>query len=68
MWICTYYLQFSGSFFIFHFIFIYFHIDIVYECIVLRCIVENKLTYLLTYLHNYGNLISTMAPCRMSYL
>ena len=49
MWICTYYLQFSGSFFIFHFIFIYFHIDIVYECIVLRCIVENKLTYLLTY-------------------
>ena len=22
-----------------------FHIDIVYECIVLRCIVENKLTY-----------------------
>ena len=23
-----------------------FHIDIVYECIVLRCIVENKLTYL----------------------
>ena len=50
MLICTYYLQFSGSFFIFHFIFIYFHIDIVYECIVLRCIVENKLTYLLTYL------------------
>ena len=43
-------MQFSGSFFIFHFIFIYFHIDIVYECIVLRCIVENKLTYLLTYL------------------
>ena len=41
-------MQFSGSFFIFHFIFIYFHIDIVYECIVLRCIVENKLTYLLT--------------------
>ena len=27
-----------------------FHIDIVYECIVLRSIVENKLTYLLTYL------------------
>ena len=23
-----------------------FHIDIVYECIVLRCIVENKLTYI----------------------
>ena len=22
------------------------HIDIVYECIVLRCIVENKLTYI----------------------
>ena len=23
-----------------------FHIDIVYECIVFRCIVENKLTYI----------------------
>ena len=37
--ICTYYLPFSVSFF---------HIDIAFECIVLRCIVENKLTYLLT--------------------
>ena len=42
-----YYLQFSGSCY-FSLIFI-FHIDIVYECIVLRCIVENKLTYLLTW-------------------
>ena len=40
-------MQFSGSCY-FSLIFI-FHIDIVYECIVLRCIVENKLTYLLTY-------------------
>ena len=41
-------MQFSGSCY-FSLIFI-FHIDIVYECIVLRCIVENKLTYLLTYM------------------
>ena len=32
-----------------------FHINIVYECIVLRCIVENKPTYLLTYLLTKSN-------------
>ena len=45
--ICTYYLQFSGVLF-YLFLFFIFHIDIVYECIVLHRIVKNKLTYLLT--------------------
>ena len=48
---CTYYLQLSGSCY-FSLIFI-FHINIVYECIVLRCTVDNKLTYLLTYLRQW---------------
>ena len=43
--ICTF--SGVGPIFFFYFFF-FFHIDIVYECIVLRCIVNNKLTYLLT--------------------
>ena len=44
------YVLFAIFWFIFFFSnYFYFHIDIVYECIVLRCIVENKLNYLLTY-------------------
>ena len=42
----VYCLQFSGLFFIFTYKYFFLHIDIVYECIVLRCIVENKLTYI----------------------
>ena len=41
------YVLFAIFWFIFYFP-LFFHIDIVYECIVLCCIFENKLTYLLT--------------------
>ena len=51
MCIYIYYMNyslFSGLFFICnYFCFCIFHIDIVHECIVLRCIVKNKRTYLL---------------------
>ena len=42
------YVLFAIVWFIFYlhlFLFLFFHIDIVYECIVLRCIVKNILTY-----------------------
>ena len=45
----NFYVLFVIFWFIFictYFCFCIFHIDIVYECIVLRCIVKNKLTYL----------------------
>ena len=47
----THYSQFSGLFFICtYFCFCIFHINIVSECIMLRCIVKNKHTYFLNYL------------------
>ena len=40
--------NFLVYFYLHLFLFLYFHIDIVHECIVLRCIVKNKLTLSLT--------------------
>ena len=53
-------MQFSDSCY-FSLIFI-FHIDIVYECIVLRCIVENKLTYLLSAFVDYNSACRPILP------
>ena len=43
------YILFAIFWFMLLFSYFVFHINIVYECIVLRCTVENKLTHLLTY-------------------
>ena len=66
MWICTYYLQFSGSCY-FSLIFIV-HINIVYECIVLRCTVENILTYFLTQLVTGNAFITRRAASKQVLL